>query len=107
MTSVLSAAPATDARPNAAINKKKLLMCTSPGANDSYLFVFDAAAVGLGGGRGDLFAVHGFVHRRRHVVVRALDVFLFVAGLVIDGALVDHVAGGIDDEHVGGIGGAV
>ena len=69
------------------------------------VFVLYGAAVGAGGGDGDGFAGHGGIEGFVEVVVGGLDVGLIGGGLVVDGSLVDELAGGVDDEHVrGGLG---
>src|SRR3982074_3945994 len=63
--------------------------------------VFDGTAVGAGAGDWDRLAGHGVGQGFVEVVARALQVLLVGCGFVVDGALIDELAGWIDDEDVG------
>ena len=67
--------------------------------------VFDGAAVGAGAFDLEQFAGHGGGQGFVEVVTCAFEILLIGGGLVVDGSLIDELAGGVDDEDVrGGLG---
>ena len=67
--------------------------------------VFDGAAVGAGAFDLERFAGHGGGQDFVEVVTCAFEILLIGGGLVVDGSLIDELAGGVDDEDVrGGLG---